>query len=328
IRVITMFIARKIITSYLLILLLIFIFYFPATAGVSADPVSPKEITVVSDDNYPPYIFRDENGYLHGILVDEWQLWEKKTGIKVDLRGMDWDKAQKAIAEGEAQVIDTIFFTEERAKKLAFTAPYASIDVPIFFHNDISGINDIKSLRGFTIGVKAGDACIDFLKKNGITTLQEFPSYESIIRSAMEHKVNVFCIDAPPALYFLNKMNIAKNYRHTEPLYTGQFHRAVPIEKKDLLAIVEGGFARISQKEHEDISKRWFGTPIPLTHYLIYSFYLMGALALLGAILLLCNYTLRRKVTQKTVQLSETIDAIKRARKNIALWWRMRMKLF
>ncbi len=314
-----MFIARKIITSYLLILLLIFIFYFPATAGVSADSVSPKEITVVSDDNYPPYIFRDENGYLHGILVDEWQLWEKKTGIKVDLRGMDWDKAQKAIAEGEAQVIDTIFFTEERAKKLAFTAPYASIDVPIFFHNDISGINDIKSLRGFTIGVKAGDACIDFLKKNGITTLQEFPSYESIIRSAMEHKVNVFCIDAPPALYFLNKMNIAKNYRHTEPLYTGQFHRAVPIEKKDLLAIVEGGFARISQKEHEDISKRWFGTPIPLTHYLIYSFYLMGALALLGAILLLCNYTLRRKVTQKTVQLSETIDAMQKSEEKYRL---------
>ncbi|MBU1712240.1 MAG: transporter substrate-binding domain-containing protein, partial [Proteobacteria bacterium] len=256
---------------------------------------------------------------LQGILVDEWQLWEKKTGIKVDLRGMDWDKAQKAIAEGEAQVIDTIFFTEERAKKLAFTAPYASIDVPIFFHNDISGINDIKSLRGFTIGVKAGDACIDFLKKNGITTLQEFPSYESIIRSAMEHKVNVFCIDAPPALYFLNKMNIAKNYRHTEPLYTGQFHRAVPIEKKDLLAIVEGGFARISQKEHEDISKRWFGTPIPLTHYLIYSFYLMGALALLGAILLLCNYTLRRKVTQKTVQLSETIDAMQKSEEKYRL---------
>ncbi|MFH1976979.1 MAG: HD domain-containing phosphohydrolase [Pseudomonadota bacterium] len=314
-----MFIARKIITSYLLILLLIFIFYFPATAGVSADPVSPKEITVVSDDNYPPYIFRDENGHLQGILVDEWQLWEKKTGIKVDLRGMDWDKAQKTIAEGEAQVIDTIFFTEERAKKLAFTAPYASIDVPIFFQNDISGINDIKSLRGFTIGVKAGDACIDFLKKNGITTLQEFPSYESIIRSAMEHKVNVFCIDAPPALYFLNKMNIAKNYRHTEPLYTGQFHRAVPKERKDLLAIVKSGFAGISQKEHEEIRKRWLGTPIPITRYLKYTFYLMGALVLLGAILLLWNYTLRRKVAQKTIQLSKTIDAMQKSEEKYRL---------
>lgn len=118
-----MFKMSKLFTSYLLILLMVFIFCFPAAAGISTVSASPKEITVVSDDNYPPYIFRDENSRLQGILVDEWRLWEEKTGIKVDLRGMDWDKAQKMMAEENAQVIDTIFLTEERAKKLAFTAP-------------------------------------------------------------------------------------------------------------------------------------------------------------------------------------------------------------
>jgi len=311
--------VRKLVTSYLLNLLLIFVFCFPATAGISADPASLKEITVVSDDNYPPYIFRDENNHLQGILVDEWHLWEEKTGIRVDLRGMNWDKAQKTMAEGDAQVIDTIFFTEERAKKLAFTAPYASIDVPIFFHKDISGIKDVKSLRGFTIGVKAGDACIDFLKKNGISTLQEFPSYESIIRAAIEHKVKVFCIDVPPALYYLYKMNLEKEYRYTDPLYTGQFHRAVPKERKDLLAIVESGFAGISQKEHEQIRKRWLGAPLPMTRYLVYIFYLMGAFVLFGGILLLWNRTLRRNVTQKTIQLNETIAALQKSEEKYRL---------
>ncbi|MDP3286108.1 MAG: transporter substrate-binding domain-containing protein [Desulfobacterales bacterium] len=318
-RLIRMFKVRTLIPSYLLVVILFFILCFPATAGISDDPASPKEITVVSDDNYPPYVFRDENGHLQGILVDEWRLWGKKTGIKVDLRGMDWDKAKKTMAEGDAQVIDTIFFTEERAKKLAFTAPYASIDVSIFFHKDISGINDVKSLRGFTIGVKAGDACIDFLKNNGISTLQEFPSYESIIRSAMEQKVRVFCIDAPPAFYYLYKMNLEKDYRHTEPLYTGQFHRAVPKNRKDLLAVVENGFAGISQKEYEEIRKKWFGASIPITRYLAYIFYLMGALVLLGGILLLWNRTLRRKVTQKTAQLSETINALQKSEEKYRL---------
>ena len=314
-----MFKVRKLVTFYLLILLLIFIFCFPATAGISAGPALLKEITVVSDDNYPPYIFRDVNNHLQGILVDEWHLWEEKTGIRVDLRGMDWDKAQKTMAEGDAQVIDTIFFTEERAKKLAFTAPYASIDVPIFFHKDISGIKDVKSLRGFTIGVKAGDACIDFLKKNGISTLQEFPSYESIIRAAMEHKVKVFCIDAPPALYYLYKMNLEKEYRYSDPLYTGQFHRAVPKERKDLLSVVESGFAGISQKEHEQIRKRWLGAPLPMTRYLVYIFYLMVAFVLFGGILLLWNRTLRRNVTQKTIQLNETIDALQKSEEKYRL---------
>jgi len=314
-----MFKMSRLFTSYLFIHLMIFICCFPATAGMSTGSASPKEITVVSDDNYPPYIFRDESGHLQGILVDEWLLWEEKTGIKVDLRGMDWGKAQRMMSEGNAQVIDTIFFTEERSKKLAFTAPYASIDVPVFFHKDISGIKDVKSLRGFTIAVKAGDACIDFLKNNGVSTLQEFPSYESIIRAATEQKVKVFCIDAPPAFYYLNKMNIAKDYRHTNPLYTGQFHRAVQIERKDLLSAVESGFAGISQKEYEEINKRWLGAPIPVTRYLAYVFYIMGAFVLLGAILLLWNYTLRRKVTRKTLQLNESIDALQKSEEKYRL---------
>ena len=120
-----MSVIKKIIKTvpYLLFVPLVLIFYFPAIAGIAADIAPLKEITVVSDDNYPPFIFRDAKGHLQGILVDEWHLWEEKTGIKVALRGMDWDKAQKTMAEGNAQVIDTIFFTEERAKTLAFSTP-------------------------------------------------------------------------------------------------------------------------------------------------------------------------------------------------------------
>ncbi len=223
---------------------------------------------------------------------------------------MDWDKALKVMAEGNAQVIDTIFLTEERAKTLAFSAPYASIDVPIFFHRNISGISDVKSLLGFTIGVKAGDACIDFFKKHGIQTLREYANYESIVQDAAEQKIKVFCIDAPPAQYYLYKMNLDAQYRrHTAPLYTGQFHRAVRKERKDLLKTVEEGFAKISRKEHEEIEKRWRGSSIVLP-YIAYLLYLMGIIVILGGILVLWNYTLRRKVVQKTIQLQEAIDAL------------------
>jgi signal transduction histidine kinase len=39
---------------------------------------------------------------------------------------MDWDKAKKAMNEGNAHVIDAIFFTEERSRTPASSAPYAS----------------------------------------------------------------------------------------------------------------------------------------------------------------------------------------------------------
>lgn len=53
----------------------------------------PKSITVVLDDNYPPFIFRDSAGQLQGILKDSWALWEARTGVAVKLRPMEWAKA-------------------------------------------------------------------------------------------------------------------------------------------------------------------------------------------------------------------------------------------
>jgi hypothetical protein len=49
-------------------------------------------------------------------------------------------------------VIDTIFRTPAREKLYGFTAPYVDIEVPVFFNRELSG---------FTVGVKAGDACIE-----------------------------------------------------------------------------------------------------------------------------------------------------------------------
>lgn len=50
--------------------------------------LSPASIRVVLDDNYPPYIFRDSDGQIQGILKDLWTLWQKRTGITVDFQPM------------------------------------------------------------------------------------------------------------------------------------------------------------------------------------------------------------------------------------------------
>ena len=85
---------------------------------------------------------------------------------------MDWGKARAAMESGQADVIDTIFATEERRKIYDFSLPYATIDVPIYFHQSIGGITDAASLRGFMVGVKEGDACIDHLLAHGVTQSQ------------------------------------------------------------------------------------------------------------------------------------------------------------
>jgi PAS domain S-box-containing protein/putative nucleotidyltransferase with HDIG domain len=270
-----------------------------------------RTIRVVMDNNYPPYTYLDSQGHPQGILIDQWRMWEQKTGIRVDLHTMDWDEAQKRMERGEFDVIDTIFFNESRAKKYDFSAPYVSIPVPIFFRNNISGLADAGSLRGFTVGVKAGDNAIDVLKANGVENLIEYNSYEAIIQAARDGKIVVFVIDEPPGLYFLYKYGLESQFNYSAPLYSGEFHRAVLHGNSELLTEVETGFAQISPSEYAAIEHKWLGLT-SMSNSLALRLITFGVAGVLfvGSILLLWNRALQRRVQQRTAELTAVFDSM------------------
>lgn len=277
-----------------------------ATSCFAAHPQivgTPQSISVVMDDNYPPYVFKGDEGQLKGIIVDQWSLWEKKTGIHVEISAMDWAEAQRRMQEGEFDVIDTIFRNEKREKIYDFTKPYAVIPVPLYFHSDISGIRGPDDAKGFMVAAKAGGNVLDVLWKHGVTDIVEYPSYEKIIEAARDGKVKVFTVDRPPALYYLNKMGIQNDFRETAPLYNGEFHRAVLKGRSDLLATVENGFAAITPSEYRAIDRNWLGTPIsasPVFRYIGYSAAVITAIVI---VLLVWLRLLRRAVSRKTKEL-------------------------
>ena len=279
--------------------------------------VAPKSITVVLDDNYPPFVFRDATGQLQGILKDSWALWQARTGIAVNLQAMDWAQAQQLMLAGQADVIDTIFETPARQKLYEFTAPYARIDVPIFFHKSISGITNAESLKGFTVGVKDGDACIEVLQAHGIDTLKRYPSYSGVIAAAASSDIRVFCVDEPPAIYLLNQLGIEKDVRHSVPLYTGEFHRAVRKGDSALLKIVEDGFARISAQEREQIERKWYGSAVVDSGVARYAGYTLLGLLLLATLLALWNWLLRRQVALRTADIAREQAALRASAQEI-----------
>jgi PAS domain S-box-containing protein len=273
-------------------------------------PQIPKtnihSITVVIDNNYPPYSFLDAQGNLQGISIDQWKLWELKTGIEVNIVGMNWSDAMTAMEAGEFDVIDTIFYNEARAKIYDFTPAYATIEVPIYFNNRITGISDAASAKGFPVAVKSGDAVIDVLTEKGVTDLVYFDSYQQIIRAAFDQEVVVFAIDRPPADYFLFQYKIQDQFNSTAPLYSGQFHRAVKKDNAELLEIVNTGFANITAADYEAVNRKWFGTPGIDTTALKYSGYIIGGVLLILASLSIWNRSLQNQVRKKTKTLRES----------------------
>ena len=121
--------------------------------GVQADG---GKLRVVTDNNYPPYVFPGPDGSPQGYVVDLWKLWEEKTGASVALQAMQWADAQRAILDGRADVIDMIFRTPVREQLYDFSQPYATLPVSIFVDPSINGIVDAGSMHASLWRCKGG----------------------------------------------------------------------------------------------------------------------------------------------------------------------------
>ncbi|HBP63816.1 MAG TPA: histidine kinase, partial [Desulfosporosinus sp.] len=236
--------------SYHMFWIISFAFLLLLTSHVFAATSEMKTISVVMDDNYPPYSFRDSQGDLQGITLDQWKLFERKTGIKVVITGMTWNIAYESMLQGKFDVIDTISHNEDRAKIFDYSKPYATIEDPIFFHKSISAITDVNSLEGFTVAAKKGDNSINVLKEYGITQIEEYDTAEAVVKAAKDHKQMIFVLGKSPAQYYLYKMGLDKEFNYTSSsLYTSQFFRAVKKGDTGLLTMVNDGFAKISERD-------------------------------------------------------------------------------
>ncbi|MCK6393981.1 transporter substrate-binding domain-containing protein [Zoogloea sp.] len=282
-----------------------------AVAAPRSGPVT--SLHVVSDENYPPYLFRNAEGQVEGYLVDLWQLWATRNHVKLTLTATNWAEAQKMIARGDADVIDMIYRTPARESLYDFSAPYADLPVAIYTDTSIGGISGVTTLKGFQIGVQDGDACIERLQSNGIATLQNYRNYTDLIAAAQRQEIKVFCLDEVPANFYLYKAKAQGDFRKAFELYKGQFHRAVRKGNLDTLRLVEEGMKSITTKEEAALRKKWFGAPVDLGEYRAYAGWGLLGLLSVGSLLLLWNMTLRRQVSAKTTTLKQTLAELKAA---------------
>jgi PAS domain S-box-containing protein len=231
---------------------------------------------------------------------------------------MDWAEALRRMRAGEFDVIDCIAATDKRSHYFDFTPGYATVEASIFFRNDVSGITDQASLRGFAVGVKAGDKHLDQLTESGVTTAIPFRNNAEIIRAAKQHKINVFVMDVPAALYLLNKMGIANDFRRSAPIFRDDLRRAVRKGDTKTLSIVSVGFAAIELGYLKQINERWFGRAITRYEpYFVYTGYSAAAALVIIAGLMGWNRLLRKRVLQRTAALAESEQRFRQIAENI-----------
>jgi diguanylate cyclase (GGDEF)-like protein/PAS domain S-box-containing protein len=286
--------------SMLVRLLLAIVLVLPLCA--SAAP-----LRVAMDQNYPPFVFRNADGKLEGYTVDLWRLWERKTGVKVELYAVDWPRVQPLLDDRKVDVVDTIFRTEARARHLDFSAPYAAAGTSIYADRSIVGIRDLASLKGFQVAVQAGDACVDRLRALAGVSVRVLPSYASLLDALADRDVKLFCKDDYAANYDLYRLDLNDTYVKAFELGRDELHRAVRKGDAATLALVERGMARITSAEKDALRDKWMARPLGFARYarpLVEVMAVLGGLVLLLAAWLL---SMRRAVRARTRELEHEV---------------------
>jgi diguanylate cyclase (GGDEF)-like protein len=284
-----------------------------AIAAASAFDMRGK-IIVVSDDNYPPYLFRGADGQLRGIVKDKWELWSHRNGVPVEVRGSSWAKAQERVREGDADVIEALAHTAPRAAIYEFPETPSTMDARVYFHRTVAGITDAASMRGFTVAAKEGSACAEWLRAQKVESIRTYPDSELLVAAAGAGEVRLFCMDTLAAQYFLVKHGLADEFRQSPVLYSAPFDWAVRRGRAELRDYLQAGFARIDPAELAAIDAQWRGSIVtnPLApRHLAYLIAAGIAVLVFSSLIIFRNHCLRRLVRGKTAELIRALESLK-----------------
>ncbi|MEE4194827.1 MAG: transporter substrate-binding domain-containing protein [Anaerolineae bacterium] len=124
----------------------------------SCGPKQENELVVGMELAYPPFETTDENGDPAGISVEMAYALGEYLDRPVRIENMAWSGLIPALTTGKIDIIlSSMTITEERAKTVNFSDPYAKAQLSLLVNNDspVESFDDLKE-EGALLAVKNG----------------------------------------------------------------------------------------------------------------------------------------------------------------------------
>ena len=144
---------------YLLVVFLVFGWLTGAGAQEHpAQQVVDREKTFVwaDDENFPPYIYRDNDGEIKGLFKDLMVELFSRVGVSLEYNVYAWKRTQLLVEGGAADGLVTVM-TPRRSKVFFEAIPLLEVDEIIFTRKDhpdieqLKAISRVEELKGFKI---------------------------------------------------------------------------------------------------------------------------------------------------------------------------------
>jgi signal transduction histidine kinase/ABC-type amino acid transport substrate-binding protein len=273
-----------------------------------------EPIVVVSQTDYPPFEFVDEEGEHQGMCIDLVRWIARQYGFTVQFVDMPFADAQQAVLDGRADVLTSLFYSEERAQRFGFSSMTWQVPAYIFVQAARPDIRDVSDLQGKRIAMQRGDYAVEYLRDAGIE--YEWVPTESFSEAAhmvIRGGADAMIGDQPIVLYYLYSQSLAHELKSVgAPLYVGVNGMATLAGQSVLLDILNEGLARARESGRLDqITESWLGTRYTgITDVVDREWYwiglaLLAAVSAITALLLGWAVYLRRSLARRDMELIE-----------------------
>lgn len=269
------------------------------------------ELTVVTS-NWPPYEFFDSQGAYIGYVADYIDLLQKKLNIKFRVvRTKNWVEAEHLAMTHQVAMITSIVHTPERARKLMFAGPFRVIPISIITRDSVKETLTLANLSGKKVAYVEGYFTGGAIRSNYPNiNLQTVPDDLDGIRLLSLGGIDAYISDVGVAVYHAERQGINNLRVAGDTGYQYVLHVGVRKDWPILARVLQKGMNAISAEENERLYHKWVslkqGNFWQSREFWLIIVVVASIALLIVGLVVFWNWTLRRKVAQRTQELADS----------------------
>lgn len=296
--------------------------------GEEPDPLTAEErawldansgkIRLAPSPFWEPMEFFDENGNYEGLVADYMKLIEERLGFEfLIVRAKTWYEVLEMAKNREIDVISAAYDTPARRAFMTWTDPYIEVPEVIVTRKSWEGDLTLDDMKGMRVGVTLAYVVADWIKKNHPEVpLINVPNDLVGLRMVSFGEIDAMIAELPIASYAIEKEKITNLRVAGQTGYSAVLSIGVRNDWPILARIMNKGLRLISESEREAIYKKWINLgdfPFYYTQRFWYGIVsTLLAVCAVATIVFIWSLTLRRKVNEKTMALTQELNERRR----------------
>ncbi len=229
-----------------------------------ATTVSSKPISIVTNDDNPPFSFTLPDQTLTGLYVEFWQLWAKHNDQEINIYVESFENSLKDV-KNKGVMHSGVFSSKQRNKWATFSLPIHSVETGVLLSRKYDKTTQLRDLNNAKVAVQAQSYQATILKQNYENIeIEYFSDPKIIFNRLLTNEIDAIVAEIPFIKAELSKLGLNGVLVISDKiLMSNQIHAMVANENKALIETINKGILNIPITDIVELEKKWLPSSQP-----------------------------------------------------------------